>query len=424
MKLFAHQKAFLERGLNKDLLCHGTGTGKTLTAIEWARGREGGGLFICPKTIKGKWIKNLEEHGLQGTVMTKEEFRAAAVAVVNKKCVLRDGLEALPRFEKVIVDEGHHFSGEKSQLSKALRLYLKANHVENVLLATATPYRSTPWNIYVIASILGYHMSYISFRNKFFYARKLSAKSSREIWVPRDNIEVDIANLVHRIGHVVALADCVDVPEQTNETEYFDITPEQRKAQEDLKEFNPGVRYGKLHQIETGSLKGDEYTKDKFFESAVNERAVDLAIQNKKTVVVCKYTNQMRQIQALLKDCGVPVFVMDGKAKNRTEIVAQAEGAERAIFLVQASVSEGYELPSFDVMIFASMDWAYLNYTQMKGRVLRINKLKKNCFIHLVTRGGRLDTSMKVYKSIMSGQDFDAALYERERLSNKIHEVA
>lgn len=420
MNLFAHQKAFLERGLNKDLLCHGTGTGKTLTAIEWARGREGGGLFICPKTIKGKWIKNLEEHGLQGTVMTKEEFRAATTAKQDKKIVFRTDPGALRKYGFVVVDEAHHFSGEKSMLMKGLKMYVKYHGIEHILLATATPYRSTPWNVYVLASMLGYHMNYIEFRHKFFYARRVSSKSFREVFVPRKDIEVDIAKIVHRIGHVVALSECADIPEQTSETEYFDILPVQKKAQSEIQEFNPGVRYGKFHQIECGTLKGDEYTPHKSFESSVNERAVELALGNKKTIIVCRYSLQIEQIYNLLADSGVNLFVLTGQTKDRTELIAKAEAAERAIILVQSSVSEGYELPSFDVMVFASMDWSYLNYVQMKGRILRINKLKKNCFIHLITKGGA-SVSEKVYDSIMSGKDFDMAIYERIGLPDQVH---
>ena len=157
MELYKHQKDLLEKNPQKHLLCWDTGTGKTRTTIEWAnRNFATQVLIIVPKALKENWIRNVKEH-----------FTLHNYIVITKETFRRDW-DTLPKCETVIVDEAHHFAGMKSQMSKSLTKYLKKHKVENVLLLTATPYRSSPWDIYVLAKHLGYDWHYYRFFDKFF----------------------------------------------------------------------------------------------------------------------------------------------------------------------------------------------------------------------------------------------------------------
>jgi len=91
-------------------------------------------------------------------------------------------------------------------------------------------------------------------------------------------------------------------------------------------------------------------------------------------------------------------------------VVQDIGTVDEAIVLINASCSEGYELPSIGVILFASLSFSYKDYKQMLGRFLRINALKKNVYIHLISEG--VDT--EVYKSIMNKQDFDIAIYSKQ----------
>jgi predicted helicase len=105
------------------------------------------------------------------------------------------------------------------------------------------------------------------------------------------------------------------------------------------------------------------------------------------------------------------VYMINGSVKNRDEITQQIEKDDECIVVINAACSEGYELPSIGTIIFASLSFSYKDYKQALGRFLRINKLKKNVYIHLVTAGS---VDEGVYNAIMKKQDFDIEIYANE----------
>lgn len=374
------------------LLAHETGTGKSLTSIEWSKLNGDNSLFIVPKALKEKWERDLKKECSKGVVITKENFR------MNWK--------SLSPYKNVIVDEAHYFSGISSQMSKSLYGYIKENH-PRILLLTATPYMSTPWNIYTLARHLGHNWHYLDFKQRFFVDRYIGRRVVPEV---RKGIEGEIAALVAKIGDVVRLDECVDVPQQVFETEYYKLTKQQEDAKKNIVEINPVVRYTRYHEIENGVLITDGYSGNSFFETDKLERIKELCIENKKVAVVCRYNLQIDLVRnALEKDVKKKVYVIQGITKGKDAIVQEIEKSDEAIVLINASCSEGYELPSVGVIVFASLSFSYKDYKQMCGRFLRINKLKKNAYIHLVSEG--IDT--EVYKSIMNKQDFDIAIYTK-----------
>lgn len=397
-QLYKHQQSFIERLPNKCLLCWDTGTGKTIGSIMWANNHGARSLLvIVPKALKENWKRNLAEHftGSEWTVLSKEEFR-------------RDWTH-VKKFNAVIVDEAHYFSGMKSQMHKNLLKYFGKYDIRLVILATATPYLSTPWNIYALASLLGYRWSYGKFRAHFFEEKYLY---NRIFFKPRPNIQGEISDLVKKMGDVVHINECADIPDQTFETEFFKVNKKQESQKKLVKEFNPVVRFTKYHQIENGTLKGEEgYTEDQFFKCDKTERVIELAENHKKIAIVCRYNLQIDLYAKELEKLNRNVYIIQGKTKNRDEVVQKIEQADNAIVLINASCSEGYELPSVGVCVFASLSFSYKDYRQMLGRFLRLNRLKKNVYLHLITEDG---VDAGVYDSIKNKEDFDIAIYSNQ----------
>jgi hypothetical protein len=60
-------------------------------------------------------------------------------------------------------------------------------------------------------------------------------------------------------------------------------------------------------------------------------------------------------------------------------------------------------------MVFASLSFSYVDYKQACGRILRINNLQENTYIHLVAEGVDQD----VYNCIQNKQDFTIKIYEK-----------
>ena len=127
--------------------------------------------------------------------------------------------------------------------------------------------------------------------------------------------------------------------------------------------------------------------------------------------IFCRYNLQIDSIKKTLETIkDKKIFVIRGDVKNRDEVVQQVEAADDCVVLINASCSEGYELPSIGVILYASLSFSYKDYHQSKGRFLRINKLKKNVYIHLIS--GEIDEA--VYASMMKKQDFSIEIYTHD----------
>jgi len=372
MELFKHQKEILEWAPERIVLVWETGTGKSLAAMELAKKTGERTLIICPKSLKLDWIQKSAYMGDMRHVMTKEEFRK--------------DFDKLPRYNCVIVDEAHYFFGMKSQMSKSLEKYVNKKHnVRYRYFLTATPQGSSPWNIYRMCILYGLKISYIAFDKAFFDSIPMGG---RMIPVVKIGIEDRLLRLIKKVSSVVRLDECADVPEQTFITEYFELTDEQKKAIETLDDILPITRYGKIHQICGGSLKGDGYVESKRFKSNKLDRVIELCETNKKVIVVCRYNNEIEMIKESLGD-SKPVFVINGEVTgdDRHKIVEDCKTLDQYIVLINAACSEGYQIPTCPLMVFYSYDFQLKSWIQMKGRILRIDKLKKNVYMSLVVKG-------------------------------------
>ena len=261
----------------------------------------------------------------------------------------------------------------------------------------------------MLAKQLGIEWNYGEFKDKFFQEKYLG---TRVVYVPRDDddIEDDVAKLVNHIGSTVKIEDCADIPAQTFIREDFKLSEAQERAKKSILEVNPIVRFTKYHQIESCALKSDGYTDNMFYKCDKVDRIKDICANNKKVAIICRYNLQIDLLKKELEKDKRKVYVIRGEVKNRDEIIQKVESSDEAVILINASISEGYEIPSIGVCVFASMSFSYKDYKQIIGRFLRLNKLNKNVYIHLVSEG----VDEAVYDSIMKKQDFSIAIYEKE----------
>lgn len=396
-KLFDHQVKFLEESPSKKMLVWETGTGKTRTSIEWAKRKGKEVLVICPKALKKNWereIKKWNDTDSEFFIKTKEEFR-------------RDYAK-LKKYNVIIIDEFHYFSGMKSQMSKALEKYVNTHSITYMIGLSATPFMSNPWSVYRLSNLLGYHINWKAFRDEFFYEIRMGR---RFVPVMKKHKEADVAKLVHRMGNVVSLCDCADVPESVHDMETFELTKEQKKAIEGVVDILPIVRYTKHHQICGGSLKGNEYEEAQRFKCDKLDRLLEIVQANKKVIVVSRYNEEGSMIAEFIKDNKIKVYEVNGQVKDRDAIIQEFNSLDEAVLVVQAACSEGWEAPTCDTMVFYSYDYSLKNYIQMLGRIQRINNLHKCKYISLVV-SGTIDE--EVYKSIQRKEDFHVELYKHD----------
>lgn len=407
--LYEHQRKIIDADPKRAGLFLGTGGGKTRTALALAFGRT---LVICPKTQKedGNWQRELVKMNkkLDLTVLSKETFK-------------RDS-SILPRFDTVIIDEAHTVCGvtpnvryrnriaipRASQIFEATYGYLRRTRPERVYLCTATPARN-PMTVWAAAELLGVKWpSWEAWRENYYVKLPMPG---REVWQARKDAKSkrDLAYGVSLLGYVGRLNDWFDVPPQIDKVVKCPLDKGQEEVIKSLPiEYpDPLVLIGKIHQAEQGESKI----------LAVE----DLFEEFGKVLVFARYRVQ---IDALAEHFSkkTTVYTLTGDTKKRSEVIRDAEKAEAGVIIVQAQIATGFELPSVNCVIFASMSYSFVDHEQSKGRVLRANKLGKKLYVYLIS--GEIDGA--VLKCIENHKDFSEQLYAQARsgISNKIQPLA
>jgi len=406
MKLYFHQQKIINEDPKKCGLFLGTGSGKSLTALHLAKGKT---LVICPKTTAedGTWTKNFFGN----------------IAVVSKETFRRDWQD-YPRYDTVIIDEAHTVCGispvfkwvnkkpvpKTSQLFDACYQFIQKTNPERLYLLTATPVRN-PLAVFALGCLLGKWglAQFDNFRRNFYVPVNMN---HREVYIAKKDEESQqkLGRLVQSIGYTGRLSDFAYVPEQTHRVVNVPLTKEQQAKLKELPlEFpDPLVLVGKKHQVEQGVLKGNEFEASITLPTGKMDVIQDLLEEFGKILIFAKYIEQIHIIAANFNGV-VPVFIIDGNTKDRGEVIKQAEASPRCIVIAQASVSAGYELPSFRCTIYASQSYSYVDYAQSLGRTLRINNLQKNLYVYLLS--GEIDKA--VYKALENKGDFQEATYAK-----------
>jgi len=399
MILRSYQQAEVDANRPKWGLFFEMRLGKSFTAIELVRKNNEKAIVIVPKGIKKNWEIEAEKCGYAHSlfIITKETFR-------------RDHKE-LPRYNAVIVDECHWFSGHKSQMTKSLAAYITKNNPYFVWMLSGTPYLSSAWGIWTLGRLLGRSggiWNYNTFRNKFFFPMRMGM---RTIWVQRKGIEKELADLTKTIGSVVKMSDHIDFPEEFSEIEYVELTKDQKKAVK-LIEENEILALPKttrLHQVCGGSVKEIYYIPDRRFSTDKVERMLAFISEHGKAIIACKYNGEVDLLLEIIKDR--PVFILTGDTKDRYDVIHQYEACEKATLIANVSCCEGWQSETTAAMLFWSMSWSLKDNLQLRARIKIPAFPKKLYYKYLITK----DTvDEDVYENIMvKKMDYQVELYKK-----------
>jgi superfamily II DNA or RNA helicase len=410
-------------------LWDGTGTGKTRTALYTLRAYANNGdlLVIAPKKSvqKCQWVKEAVTIGIRPPdVISKETFRRDA--------------HKLKRYGAIIVDEAHYVFGVEPQthrVNKAfvpntsklfhnLHEYLRRVRPDRVILATATP-NKTAMSVWAAAKLLGIEIDYFEFRKRFYVPIDMGFWNPVYMPIRTDEAKERLAEITKALGRVLRIDDIKDVPPQIYITKEFDLT----KAQKDMiKTF--GNRFtgdatirAKTHQVENGVLYEDVYDPrtSKITKTAtrIDNEKVDYIVERSyefdKMLIFATYTEQVDMIAEALRKLDKNVFIVDSRTKDIKEVERQVESMKSVYVVAQSSMSSEWEFKSCPVTIFASLTNRSIDYIQGQGRIQRYDNVKKNTYIHLVTDYPK-SVDSRWFKTIMSGRDFNEALYDKKRI--------
>lgn len=262
--------------------------------------------------------------------------------------------------------------------------------------------------VWAAGKLLGRKWNWYEFREAFYVKLPMIG---REVFTPKTGStnKDRLAKIVQDLGYTGQLSDYFDVPDQSYKTDYIELTAKQKQRIKELafEYSDPLVLLGKKHQVENGVLAGDEFKEPEYFGNNKTARIFDYAAEFPKMIIFAKYKAQIHEMYTELSK-QYKVLTLTGDTQNRGDVIERANNMKECIFICQAQISTGWELPDCPVMIFASRTYSIVDYIQAQGRILRANALKKNLYINLVVKG---DVDEAVDDALRNKKDFNERIY-------------
>ena len=409
------------------LKSHGTallmemGTGKTIVSIAVAGcmyqcGKVKRVLVVAPLSILGVWKEEFEKFAdfpysltiLKGSAAKKKEQltklpdEGLQVVIVNYESAWRIENDLLAYdADLVIADEGHKLKENRTNQSKVMhnigdkaryKLLLTGTVITNRELDVFSQYR------FLNPRIFG--TSFFKFRNRYFYMGGYGNYTP----IFRKSMTDDFLQKLHSVAFRVTKAECLDLPEITEEVRTVDLEKGSRKLYDNIKResfaelgdsevttTNILTRLTRLLQITGGHLTDDDGVVNTVSHAKLDALSdiIDSTIaEDKKLVIMARFVPELDDIQELLEKKKIGYAVVRGGVKDRDKEIHRFQHDDTChVFVGQiAAAGLGITLTAASTMAFYSLDYNLSNFEQAKARIHRAGQ-KENChYIYLACR--------------------------------------
>lgn len=373
-------------------------------------------VVVAPLSIVDVWNEEYEKFAAFPYTLTVLQGSSAKKKEQLKK-QSRDGLEIVVvnyesawRLEKklmaydadlIIADEAHKLKEARTAQSKAMhhlgdraqyKLLLTGTVITNRELDVFSQYR------YLNRQIFG--DSFYAFRNRYFDMVGYGNHIPRF----RKMMTNDFLQSMHSIAFRVTKAECLDLPEITEEVRTVELEPKAMKiytelekesytelANSEVSAVNVLTKLLRLSQVTGGHLTDDEGDTNPVSTAKVNALSdiLDSAMEeDKKVVVMARFVPELNDIQALLQKKKIGYAVVRGGVKNRADEISRFQNdADCRVFVGQiAAAGLGITLTAASTMVFCSLDYSMSNFEQAKARIHRVSQSNNCHYIYLIAK--------------------------------------
>lgn len=399
-KPMAHQietSAFLTMN-RKAFVFSEPGTGKTLSAL-WAAdylmklGKVRRVLILCPLSIMDSaWMQDINNSIIHRSAIIAHHAKAARriemvqsdyeIVISNYEGLnlIADEVAADGRFDLIIVDEANAYKSVTTTRWKTLNRLIQPSTY--LWMMTGTPASQSPVDAYGLAKLVNPDAV-----PKFFtgWRDRVMTKVSMYRWIPqpdaRDKVFAALQPAIR-----FTKAQCLDLPPVVTQTRHVDLTPQQAKYYEILKErmlvqaagetitaVNAAASVSKLLQISCGAA----YTDDREvveFDASPRLRVIDEVLEetDRKVIIFALFTSAIDTVATHLRKHGVAVEIIDGsvQAGKRAQIIHrfQTTPEPRVLVMQPQASAHGITLTAADTVVFYGPLMSVEQYVQCIAR--------------------------------------------------------
>ena len=438
-KPYAHQLKALEMSWNKECFAYfmemGTGKSKVLIdniAMLYDAGKINGAIIVAPKGVVGTWYKEQLPYHMadhveyvsvlwQSNINKKQEkelsklFKTSHelhILIVNVEALsTKKGVDFVNKFLSchetlMAIDESTTIKNPQAKRTKSIIKLGESAKYRRIL--TGSPVTKSPLDLYTQCEFLSpwllNHASYYSFRTRYAVMRSANfGGRSVQIVVGYRNIP-ELSDKLKDFSYRVLKDDCLDLPKKTFMKRVIQLSSEQEKLYNQMKQMALAVMNDKmtttattmtqlmrLQQITCGHFKADDGSVQEIKNNRIDELLALLEEIHGKVVIWAHWRNDIATIVKHVKeeygDNSIVTYYGDTSVEDRHKAIKLIQDPESPVrFIVGTPQTGGYgiTLTEASTMIYYSNGYDLEKRQQSEARIDRIGQKRAMTYIDII----------------------------------------
>ena len=438
-KPYAHQLKALDMSWNKEVFAYfmemGTGKSKVLLdniAMLYDKGKIDSVLIVAPKGVYKNWydseipthlVDHIEKNVvLWKSLITKEQklkydsffkidYTKLHIFIMNVEALsTKKGLEAARQFLNVkktlfAVDESTTIKNPQAKRTKNILQLSKMAKYRRIL--TGSPVTKSPLDLYTQCFFLDPYLldftSYYAFRNRYAEMRNANfGGRSIQLVSGYKNLS-ELAETLKPFSYRILKDECLDLPPKTYMKRIIQLTPEQKRVYQQMKQMALAELKGKmittvnvitqlmrLQQITCGHFKADDGSVQEIKNNRIEE-LLDLIEEIEGKAII--WAHWRHDIATIVREIekeypgSVMTYYGDTTVEDRQKAIKEIQNPESKIrFLVGTPQTAGYgiTLTGASTMIYYSNGYDLEKRQQSEARIDRIGQEKPMTYIDIL----------------------------------------
>ena len=438
-KPYAHQITALEKSWNKEVYAYfmEMGTGKSKVLIDnismlYDKGKINGALIIAPKGVYSNWYNgeiptHMADHIEKDVVLWKALINKKQQSELDKLFKSTEKLHVLcMNVEALSTPKGVDFARRFLDTHNTLMAIDESTTIKNpdakrtkniIELSTMAKYRriltgspvtKNPLDLYKQCEFLDpyllNHSSYYTFRTRYAHMRTANfGGRSVQIVVGYKNLP-ELSMLLEPFSYRCLKEDCLDLPDYTFTKRVIQMSPEQKKIYNQMKQMALAQMDGKLmttatalvqlmrlHQITCGHFTADDGTIKDIKNERLTALLETLEEVEGKTIIWAHYKHDIRQIVKAIEDkYGANSYVTyygETPQEERQSNIEKIQDPNSSVrFLIGTPQTGGYgiTLTEANVMVYYSNGYDLEKRIQSEARINRAGQTRKMTYVDII----------------------------------------
>ena len=438
-KPYAHQITALEKSWNKEVYAYfmEMGTGKSKVLIDnismlYDKGKINGALIVAPKGVYQNWydselpihmVKHIEKNIVlwKANINQKQHLKLKTlfestdklnILIMNVEAFsTKKGLDFASSFLNthqtlMAIDESTTIKNPDAKRTKNIVALGKAAKYRRIL--TGSPVTKSPLDLYKQCEFLDEflldHASYYSFRTRYAIMKTANfGGRSVQIVTGYRNLS-ELSEKLEPFSYRCLKEDCLDLPDYTYTKRIIQLTPEQQKIYNQMKQValaqldgkmmttqSAMVQLMRLHQITCGHFTADDGSIKKIKNDRLSTLIEILEEVENKAVIWAHYRNDIASIiEAVEKTFGKDSYVTyygDTTNQERQNAIKQIQDPNSKVrFIIGTPQTGGYgiTLTGANTMVYYANGYDYEKRIQSEARINRAGQTRKMTYIDII----------------------------------------